>query len=158
MENRGGRGEEQSSNSLSLSPLFLPPFPPILLFLSCYGVISCKALLSRCGNFIFTTNLQPPSLSPHSSCPLVDSSSVLSLSTSARARVHPCSPLASSPSRKFTLNVQFHLRRSHPSTAFRPLPKRVVSSGTYCAMLYPELTDSIASFKSYRLKFIDSRI
>lgn len=33
----------------------------ILLFLPRYGVISCKALLSRCGNFIFAMNLHSPS-------------------------------------------------------------------------------------------------
>lgn len=46
---------------LSLSPSL---FPSISLSLPCYGVISCKALLSRCGNSIFATNLQPPSSTP----------------------------------------------------------------------------------------------
>lgn len=67
----------------------------------------------------------PLPLTPHSSRPLVGSSSVLSLSNSARARACPCSPvpLVSYPSRKFALNVQFHLHRPHPSTVSCPLPK-----------------------------------
>lgn len=90
------------SPSLPLLSLSLPLFLSVSLSLPRYGVISCKALLSRCGNFIFATNLQPPPPSSHPSRPLVGSSSVLSLSTFARARARacPCPPLVSSPSRK----------------------------------------------------------
>lgn len=116
LENRGGQEGEQSLNC-HLSSLLL--FPPISLSLLCYGVISCKALLSRCGNFIFATNLQPPPLSPHSSRRLVLCPVTLHLCAC------PCSPLVSYPSRKFALNVQFHLHRPHPSNVSCPLSKRI---------------------------------
>lgn len=80
-----------------------------------YGVISCKALLSWWCNFIFATNLQPP-LSILSR-PLV--LSVLSLSLCIFARIS----LPPVPFGKFTLNAQFHLHRSHPSTMSCSPPK-----------------------------------
>lgn len=107
----------------------------ILLFLPRYGVISCKALLSRCGNFIFAMNLHSPS--PCSSSILLSTrplSSVLSLCTFACARVLSLSP-GSSPFQKFTLNAQFHLHRPRPSTASYPCPKseHVASPRIHCA-------------------------
>jgi len=89
------------SLSLSLSvclsvSLFL--FPSISLSLP-YGMISCKALLSRCGNFIFATNLQPPS--PYSSSLASSRRFVLCPVTLLRARVSALLlsslPLESSP-------------------------------------------------------------
>lgn len=63
----------------------LPSLRLVLLSPSHHGVISCKALLSRCGNFIFATNLRPPLPRPlASSRRLV--LSVLSLSAFSRAR------------------------------------------------------------------------
>lgn len=100
-QGRTERKRERETPNCRRSPL-LP---------SHHGVISCKALLSRCGNFIFATNLRPPP-SPLSSFPsiLVLCPVTLRLLLLTRAVLFSSLP-GSSPFLKFALNAQFHLHR-----------------------------------------------
>lgn len=60
LKDRTERGRGGGQRDPPAIALWLAPFFVSLLLPSHHGVISCKALLSRCGNFIFATNLRPP--------------------------------------------------------------------------------------------------
>lgn len=86
----GQRGKKEVDDVVASSPCSSLSPPPI----------SCKALLSRCGNFIFATNLQSL-LHPH-----------LSLSYPSLA----APPFPSIPSPRLELNTKFHLHDFRPTT------------------------------------------